>query len=105
MEGGNVRFWVAVAALGFLIGLLGPLVVGFQGIHWFREGYWPPVNIRDGLSVFNHWQPIRNPFWEWQGVQKLIVWVLDVPLSIGLIVLGCTIGALGLHSADKVGRK
>lgn len=63
--------------------LIGPLILALQGIEWLRSGQWPPVPISSGFRYFN----IPMPRAEWVGVQKIIVVVMDFPLSLTVSVV------------------
>jgi hypothetical protein len=85
-----------IALAGYLIVLTGYLILGFQGILWLKDGHWTPFAMREIVSVFVGDAPIPYPTLSWQGIQKIAVWLLDAPLSIGLMVVGAVTVVAGL---------
>lgn len=86
-------FYIALAAASVLSaigGLLASLgLLGFTGYTWLRYGYWDWFNGYDGLLQL-HWAP---PFVEnWAGVNKIIHWLLDIPLAVTSAPAGMLLG-------------
>jgi hypothetical protein len=96
----GVALGFSVAFMGLIIGLAGPFVVIYQGLLWLREGFWTPFGIRHVLSIIHIGSPIADPSLSWRGVQNIIVWVLDSPLSIGLAIVGWLICLSGVSVMD-----
>ena len=70
--------------LGALIILAAVLVFFYQVYLWLRAGTWAPMPF----YLFFHWlgidlSPVFNM--EWQGVKKIIIFVLELPLSVMLV--------------------
>lgn len=61
--------------------MLGPLVIlGIATYGWLRSGLWSTPRTWEALSYMG----ITYPYLEdWQGVQKVLSWFLDLPLWIG----------------------
>lgn len=76
------------SALMFGVGFLGTLlVVGYQLYQWLKTGNWIELPfyflltwLKIDLSV------IANM--EWQGIKKILMWLLELPLSLMSIGLG-----------------
>jgi hypothetical protein len=79
---------IVVYVAGVLIALAGFLVLCYQGILWLQHGYWTQFAMREVVSILSGGAPISNPTLQWQGIQKVIVWLLDAPLSFGSIIVG-----------------
>ncbi|MGY4227758.1 hypothetical protein ACVMIH_005119 [Bradyrhizobium sp. USDA 4503] len=101
----GVAFGLVVAIGGVVIGLCGPAVIAYQGLLWLQNGVWTPFAIRDALAIIHLGATIPDPSLSWIGVQKIVVWLLDFPLSIGLIVSGwlTCIGGVGILDEARGG--
>ena len=91
---------------GFLIGMGGVGVVVYQALLWLKVGEWIPI------SVFKIVAPFLPPSFvnwiafptDWRGVNKIINILLDLPVSAVAVVLGISLGILGLvldYKADE----
>ena len=81
-----------VLALGFLGGI-GILL--FHGGHWLVEGETVSILINDILPTPQH----LNAF---KGVQKIIDWIFELPLFLGLIIFGTAIGYFLIWLCDEI---
>jgi hypothetical protein len=86
-----------VIGAGVLIVFAAPLLLGYQCILWLQNGYWTPIAFREAISIFGGTSPIPDPAISWQGLQKVVVWLLDAPLSFALWVFGSGFTAVGIH--------
>lgn len=59
------------------------LVLGYQALFWLQRGWWLPITLYDGFSYINVEPPYPTPG-TWQGLGKIIDWVLGWPLSFSL---------------------
>ena len=76
---GHLAGWVAVSGLFFgWLGGLGVLV--YQGGYWLIEARWVPIPISDVI-------PTPQYFYHFKGLHKIIEWIFDLPLSVGLILV------------------
>jgi hypothetical protein len=85
----GVMLGIAFAIAGIVLVLSGLAVVAYQVILWLQSGYWTPFAIREMVSIFSGGLPIQSPAIPWQGIQKIFIWLLDLPLSAGAMVIGC----------------
>jgi hypothetical protein len=74
----------------FLLGMF--LSAGYEVIAWLKNGEWPRLSF----SVVFDWMNL-DPFpfvngIEWQGIKKLLLWYLELPLGFGLLGLGVLLG-------------
>jgi hypothetical protein len=81
-----------VFAAGHLLLWLG--VFGYQCFHWLKFGHWIPLTIADGLG----WAGLHVQSSGWLGLDEIIWWFVDLPLSAiplvaGLGFLACSFSA------------
>lgn len=63
---------------------LAAIIVIEQTIFWLGFGGWPDVKVLDAF-LYYQW-PL--PFFRWGGVQNVVMWLLDLPLAIGMFLFG-----------------
>jgi len=85
MEGEPFGDRLIEKAMGILVlpGLIGPAIFAWQCFMWLKYGYWHPVPVTAAFQNLG----IPYPTTEWAGVQKMIDWVLDLPLSLTALLL------------------
>jgi hypothetical protein len=79
----------------FSIGFLGTfLSIGYEGFVWLKTGEWLHLTFYEVFNWLNidAFTPVSNI--EWQGIKKIIVWFLDLPLPIGSVVFGAILASL-----------
>lgn len=87
----TIEEWFGLfGALGFFGSIC---LLGYQAFLWLREGQWTPIPISSVLGKFNidYYSLVDI---SWAGAQKIVVWFLDLPLSLGIVVFGGLFGAL-----------
>jgi hypothetical protein len=59
----------------------------YQALVWLQEGVWHPLPISWAL----HFMSWRVPQTDWVGLQKIIYWVLDLPILVvpAFMAFGC----------------
>lgn len=74
-------FWIFVALMAVIV-----LMIGYQGLGWLQYGYWTPMPISSAVAYLG-W---RYPHVEWVGVQRIIDWLMDLPLWVvpGFLAFG-----------------
>ena len=81
--------WVGLlGTVGFLFGV-GVFI--YQMYLWLRLGQWVPMPLSTVLVWFG-FDYSSTTHIAWMGVQKLVVWGLDLPLSVMSILTGFAIG-------------
>jgi hypothetical protein len=77
----------AVIVVGLLVFLCGIGFLGVDCLNWLRTGDW------SATSIWTAWIWIGGPYpiIEWRGVQKIVLWLMDLPLSAVLILAGLLI--------------
>jgi hypothetical protein len=93
----EVWFATFVCIAGLLFVLLGLGIIACQALIWLQLGHWTSVEIRDGLR----WLSFPDPAFEWRGVQKIAIWLLECPLSMASIFLGMALWFIGLPMVGK----
>ena len=94
----TIEEWFGLCgALGFMAAFI---LLGYQAVLWLREGQWTPIPIS---SVLNKFSIDYNSVVDisWAGIQKILVWILDLPLSLGIIAFGGLSGVLIGHLAHE----
>jgi hypothetical protein len=59
------------------------IALGYQVVHWLKHGSWLPMPLSMGTDYLG----ITPPRAAWVGVQKVVDWILDLPLSLALFVI------------------
>lgn len=81
----TVEEWFGLfGALGFFAAVL---LVVYQTFLWLKEGQWTAIAISSVLGKLNidYYSVVDI---RWAGVQKIVVWLLDLPLSLGVVAFG-----------------
>jgi hypothetical protein len=98
------KFREAVFTILMLAGTLilvgGFAVLPMQAILLFRDGHWTEPHFRVLWHIFGVSEP---DFPAMRGLQKMIVWYLSLPLSLGLMGVGITLfySGWGLKATDR----
>jgi hypothetical protein len=72
------------------LGVLGlyivPAIWAYQIFHWLKWGRWRPIPLAEGLK----WIGLREPRLAWGSAQKVLHWLLNLPLSLalGVFIIG-----------------
>ena len=85
---------VVAVVLTFISGLISAAgVLVYQVFQWLRTGSW----VEMPFYLLFEWLGIDlSPLYsmEWQGLRKILFWILEGPMSFILLVLGGIIGYL-----------
>ena len=77
-------------------------IVGYQCVRWLQDGHWLPIVIRDGF----HWNGIFIRSTGWVGVDKIIGWLVDFPLSFAPLLFGIGFVGAGFQAlAEELKRR
>jgi hypothetical protein len=104
MDEGNpfVESIAGVISLVIWGGLLfGPGVLCWQILQWLKNGQWSPVPVSKALDYVE----LPYPDLEWQGVQKILDNLLDLPLSVVSFILAVSVFAAVAAAIDQLQRK
>lgn len=76
-------------------------LLGYQAFLWLKEGQWTPIPISSVLGKLNidYYSLVDI---SWAGAQKIVVWLLELPLSLGIIVFGGLIGVLVGYLVNEI---
>lgn len=68
------------------------IIIGYNIFQWLKTGVWVDIPF---YSAFSWIGLDRSSITvEWQGVKKLIFWVIEAPLSLVLFISGAVLGFL-----------
>jgi len=98
-ESENDGLGTIVASIGSLVILGGACTFGYQCFRLVREGSWPSFEVKDVWI----WASLSAPQIQGHGMQKIVEWFLDWPLSVALLVAGLLIISISgwIHEAEK----
>lgn len=82
----------ALMACGGWIMFGGVGTVCFQCVLWLRDGFWTPYSL---WTPWN-WLELPYPWVEWNGIQKIVVGIIDQPMSAALVLIGAVVLLLGV---------
>lgn len=74
----------------FACAVIAVLIFAGQALFWLRWGEWPDLKVQDAFFYYN-W-PFPN--FTWGGIEKIALWFLDLPLSLGTFLFGLAVGGL-----------
>ncbi len=81
-----------IGGTALLTMILGPLaVLTYQVGYWLHFGHWRPLSPVILMDIYfrkllaDTW--FTNPH-SWHGLNKILMWVLDIPLSLALFFVG-----------------
>jgi hypothetical protein len=94
----NLR-WIFPALFGLVA--IGPLILAYQCVLWFRDGRWTPIPFRDGLAVIG----FTVPHGSWGGLDRIMQYVASAPLWIMILFAALSIELLFLGVAELISRK
>jgi hypothetical protein len=60
--------------------VIAPAIVGWQTFEWLRDGVWTDLNLVWGLAQAG----LPLPQSSWLGIQKILDWLLTLPLAVSL---------------------
>jgi len=82
--------------IGFSLCAGSLFILAYQILMWWENGFWTKHSVEETLPGLSFW--IIS--WEdWFGVQKILLWVFDLELSIFAFFLGLIISLYFLHMA------
>lgn len=82
---------IGIFFIAFIASLSG---IGYEVFVWLKNGEWLHLQffvVFDWLKVdvFSFMEKI-----EWQGLKKIMVWYLELPLSLGLVATGAVLATV-----------
>jgi len=90
------KLFGAFSIIGFFLCAGSLFIWGYQILMWLENGFWTKHPVAETLPGLFTW--IIS--WEdWFGVQKILLWVLDLELTIFYFFLGLIIVLCFLHIA------
>lgn len=61
-------------------------VLGYQAVYWLRHGQWHGLTLWDGLAFLGIDVVVPPPGEAWEGVVKIVLYLLGMPLSLWLFI-------------------
>src|SRR5258706_4529381 len=74
--------------IGLAVILLGAGLFAYQLLLWLQHGEWTSFDVKSGMQWGLGHSVGPVPDMKWKGVRKLLEWLLEMPLGLGLIGLG-----------------
>jgi len=72
------------------------VIVVSQAVRWLKFGYWEPLSIAEALRRMQWGYPTTD----YRGVQKIIDWAVQMPLSLGIFMVAALGAFAWLTYAD-----
>ncbi|MGA3001754.1 MAG: hypothetical protein ABSE20_08505 [Acetobacteraceae bacterium] len=89
----------AIAVAVTLVGMGAPLLdVGWRAYCWLKFGVAPSLQVKVAAEDVG----VRMPTVDWIGLQKIIEWVFDLPLSIAVFLVAVILVPLLLYVRNMV---
>lgn len=83
------------ALTGVIIVTVGIVIFIYQFAVWLKSGVWHAYPLSTVINLSSYW--LRNPQ-DWQGLHKMISWILTVvPASVVLMSVGSFIAFVFSH--------
>ena len=93
LKKGTGQFGGYLIGLGFIASLS---IFGYQGLHWIQNGEWLPLPLYKAIYYFDiDLYFVLNM--EWQDAKKIVIWILELPLALVVLILSSTIGYILLQ--------
>jgi hypothetical protein len=86
------KFGRLLKAYGVLAGLAGVVVIALQCLWWYQSGYWIPKTPLDLWLWIGH---SYTPMAQTGGIERVVAWLLDLPLGAALLVTALATFFLG----------
>jgi hypothetical protein len=83
--------------VGVMVMIAGILIFGYQIIIWLLRGNWFAYSTRE--FWFNFYLPTATTGWD--GIDKIISWISEFPLSVVTFLFGLGIFLMGVIAADR----
>ena len=74
-------------SLGLLLGAGGIVTLGMEAIDWYRNGVWTTTSLLDLWLALGNSLSLRAA----NGNDRIVLWLLDLPLGATLLVLALAI--------------
>jgi len=100
-NGVSKALWAAAGVAFVAGGLAGALIPAWQALGWLRTGFWYPISAGSALAEIG-----LSPYvTDWVGVQRIILGLLEGPLSLVLFLMGACLGASIAWLASRLSRQ
>src|SRR5262245_34620645 len=87
-----VVLYYVLVLLGWVFSALASCALSYQVMFWLKYGDWLPLDLLRFWNWIGDWVPYSS----WVGIDRIIFWFLEIPLTISLILLGFVCILLGI---------
>lgn len=92
-----------LAGLVIFVGAVGSVLAPFaiivgQAVLWFQDDAWPEITLQGIL----HHQGLERQRLGWEGAESIVQGFLDLPLSVSIMMIGCSLAFVGIKMRGKM---
>src|SRR5262245_32971558 len=87
-----VVLYYVLVLLGWVFSALATCALSYQVMFWLKYGDWLPLDLLRFWDRIGGWAAYSS----WIGINRIILWCLEMPLAISLILLGLSCILLGI---------
>ena len=90
-------FWMGVGFVGLGLIAVGGLTFAVQCLEWLATAVWTPAPLSNLLVEYE----LSYPQIQALGAQKIFDWILDLPMTLVLPVIGAVLVVFGVGTAEQ----
>src|SRR5262245_23403244 len=87
-----VVLYYVLVLLGWVLLALAICALSYQVVFWLQYGDWLPLDLLRFWHQIGGWAPYSS----WTGIDRIILWFLEIPLPSSLLFLGVCCILLGI---------
>jgi H+/gluconate symporter-like permease len=91
----------SIAIVAVLIMLSGIGLFLYQVMGWLESGTWSEVSTWALFAYFDIDIVKEVSSWQWRGIQKIAVWILEASLAGALFISGALVLLLSIYAKDN----
>lgn len=85
MKKSEIKGWSGLISALLLLGAA--LIPGYPIVLWLKDGYWTPMPLVLAFGWFDVDILTDVSTMNWEGAKRVCWWMLDVPVSVGFVIL------------------